>query len=862
MAEKEIVYKPVVDLSELPAQLQELQNQIDVMMGAQAFSTTPQVAQPFAAPAMGGFSQSISNSVSQAFQATTNANIDIANQIATANQAAQLGAYKFQNALQIQGLMQPFGNAIQPSLGMNAVNPTDFTEAGFFRSFFGRMGLGFDPNEEGMTRADYISAADDRLNSMEMFGNVAGTMAGLTAGTIAGSLTGNFALGIAADMAADFTIGAVPRFLNRHNAEQARLARYIKGSSTRFAGMPFTSDQALGAATNIQDIFDSREMQLMGIEQFQAENMVSTFTEAGGFDAVRTAEGYTQQVRSLLMTSQKVAQLLRTNLDDAVRTMGGLQSAGVTGDPTETLALVQGIEANAGVAGMTSAQFINAGYAGANMVQGTGIDFGVGFQGMLDANLTIRRGLANGAIDIDFIRHAGGQQQAAALINQAGYSYANSATGLALQAAGLPLGTDFNTMLSTAAGNIGGATDLLSLLGSRNSFIEDNGPNVMAMSRMQGILQMMDQLGYDTTNREHIRGFMMGGGFANSDVEVDAAFASVQYNPTENIGRSFSRERSVASKDKYGLWNRAKRQMWENWNSDWNIMKYYTTDLVNRRGNAGFMDWAADITGWSEADLSDMSFSADFVKDIEPGARLSDAAMDEMDDRFDELNGNGQLRRKFDALAKNQGYGSNFQMQIRTWDMPEDEIMDMFEDPNEGREFIAQRKRVAPAVEGARGAISRAARDRLSLDYKKTFAKYADMEFANADTQSLVNKLAGGKGTSEDVFNLIQNLGAQKNLDPSSPGGMLSRDGFLLYAQQSTDRDSIDTAVKDIENAALAVAGDLTPGSKSNEFGMDYSTRVNLSTGQAMALRNNELMEGLISTLENLGVLIDRKIPD
>jgi hypothetical protein len=575
---KEVVYKPVIDVTELPQQLEAIQAQLNVAMASQSFAATPVANQPFAAAASAAghsFSDGISNTVSQSFQGMTEANTAIAGQIQTASEAMRLGAYKFQNSLQLQGLMQPVGEFLTPDMSIDTIDPTSFADAGFFSSLGSSFGLGYDPNTAGMTRADYKRNAARRHGSAEVQGGMGAGLAGFAAGSVVGwgvglaaTAVGGPIFGAAAGFAADFVVddivGGAMRWGNRHNIERERLGGFIQGGSFRFAGGSFDQAEATQAAMGVQKIFDSKELSRLQISQAQAEGIISEFTAGGGFDSVRSAEEYTTKVDELVTSSQKVAQLLHTSLREATSVMAGLENGGITGTPVETLQLIQRMEARSGVAGMTTNEFMNIGMQGASMVQGTGIDFNTGFTGMQDATLAIRNAIATGAISQDFVRHAGGMGQAAGMINQIGFDFGSSPTGMVLQAGGLPMGADFNSVLASAANNITNPQSLLGVIGGQNQWASEQGPLGLAVSRLDLIRQMSEVLQMPLNSMEEFTGFALRSGFASNPLEVQAMVAATSADPLSAAHTEFKRLTTVAEGSKLGLPGKVVAK-WREW---------------------------------------------------------------------------------------------------------------------------------------------------------------------------------------------------------------------------------------------------------------------------------------------------------
>lgn len=840
MAEKEVVYKPVIDLSELPGQLQEIQSQLDLMMGAASFSASTPVNQPFsqsAASALGGFASQVTSLAGQGFDASYNANLAIMQQFNEVGEAARLGAYKFHSALNMQGLMQPLGDFLQPNLAMDSVNNPSFSDAGYFKSGFGMMGWGYDPNTAGMTEADYQDAARARFRSMGNFGNLAGDVLGLGLGTTAGFLTGNPAIGFAVDFAVDATVGAVPNYLNRHNIEQERLAGFIRGGSFRQAGGPFTQNQSLAIASNLQDMFDSAGLEKMGLDQFQAESLVHTYAANGGFDAVRSAEEYTTQVRELLSNSQRVAQLLRTSLSEAGATLGRLAGAGVIDSPGDAMGLALDTSANAKVAGLTTNEYLNLGMAGAAMVQGTGLDFATGFQGMQAAQMGLRHGLSTGGIDMNLVRHAGGMQNAAGIIMQAGIDYGNSPMGMVMQAAGLPIGSNINDLLGTAAMNVRTPDDILSLIGGRNNYIDSVGTEALAAGRMQHILQQMNMLNLDTGNIDGVVGYMMTRGYAKTEVEARTMMSSLLADPGGDLANTVEEARRVNAAAKPGFFGKLRNAY---------IDLGDNTTLLNtpvgamlfggkhaKRGMASLMNKAARATGFLSDEIEDMFFDSDEFIDDDPTigyevlARGGEAGFNEL---FAESLEFGTLAQ-YDSIAKKMGQGSGFEMFIKTHDLDNPALEAQMRKAgisDIGIENVLKERGSAytsEIIRGQRSTISAQIRTRMKGDLKATFAGYDASAVADPATRRILEGIQRGEGTAAHVKNLITNLRKldANELDPNSVEAQLSRSQPLHYVLQSMMASSTDDDLMATEQTLAQLSGKIS-GSDTSDTYVDFNT--------------------------------------
>lgn len=544
--ERQITYKPVIDTSNLPEQLAEIQNQLNQVMGASQFSGVPDKVQPFSNTlGTGGTTVSQVQAFGNSIQAQTSS---IFGQMEAASQTMHLGMYKFNDALQVQSLMGPLSSPrLATDQSIDQLVSPNFDEKGMIGGFFGSKGWGYDPNTMGMTRADYRAKSADRMedigNRIDFGADAAGAAIGFGVGALLGPWAG-IPASMAAEWAIDHSVGAFGKRLYRGSIERDQIADYVRGGSFRFAGGQFSKGASRGIAADLQSLYNSQDFRTGDLTQFQAESLISEFTGAGGFDSVRSAEEYTTKVKQLLDNTQKVAQLLHTSLKDAAITMAKLETTGVTQTPLESLNLISKIESRAGQAGMTSSEFLNLGFQGANMVQGTGIGFNAGFQGIQDMTLALTGSVAAGQLDQNVIRHLGGIQQAAGFLTQNAFNFGSSALGYVYGAAG-GMGQGIQGSLQQALGNINAPGDILTLMGNQTQFITDAGAQNLGLAQTAGYLEELTMMmGGQTPTQEQFRGFLIR--YKNfSAPQADALVAQLNVDPVEQASRDLSRQREI-----------------------------------------------------------------------------------------------------------------------------------------------------------------------------------------------------------------------------------------------------------------------------------------------------------------------------
>lgn len=556
--EKEVVYKPVIDTAALAEQLASVQAQLNVAMGANAFNSATPVNQPFMGsfgelPSISqvtNFSNRMSMQTSNAFSFAADATTGINAQLMQASQALQMGAYKFNNSLQLQGLMQPIESFVSPSVGISNIQSTSFEDAGFFGAGLGMFRIGYDPNTEGQTRYEFQMDAEERMRSAGMRADLAGFGAGMLVSPLTGAAAGaaiggvpGAVIGFGVSVATDLTIGASYRWLARNSIEQERLGAFAQEGSFRFTGGKFSDVEASNIGKELQQFFWSREMRDLELNQTQAEGLVSAFTSAGGFDTVTSAEQYTKRVKEMIRSVQTVSQLLSTTLEEATNVMAGVMNAGLAGSPGEALGFISKVDALSTTAGMTSSELLNVSMAGANMMQGTGIGFGAGANAIISAATGLRRGMAAGTVDPNVVMHAGGLQQAAASAVQLGTDFGTSPIGMIYNAAG-GLGNDIYSSMALATQNVRTPQDILNMVGSQADFVTQQGPMAMLLQKAALMNQMAGLMNVDITSPTAFRAFATMGHFA-----ADANQADIMYSTLAGLDpRADFRETLLASR--------------------------------------------------------------------------------------------------------------------------------------------------------------------------------------------------------------------------------------------------------------------------------------------------------------------------
>lgn len=503
MAEQEVVYKPVLDTSDFANQLMELQQQLNAVLSSTSMSSVGGAS--FAGTAGSMAIQDYSNITGVPnFSATTAATV-ASNFVQQQSEALKYGfgalAQSLPSSANVSNLMPAMpGQGIAPSplgLQIDTISKPNFGEDGLIKSFFRSRGFGFDPNTAGMTFADYQDEASRRLGSAALFGDIMDTVGGAAditslalwggsklglVGAGVGSIAGTVALPLTAAV-------GLASWGHQTNVERERMARFIEQDSYRFDG----TINANVAAGQIQRMFNSADFGKLGISQFQGEQLISDFSNAGGFDTVRSTEEYVQRARELMSSSQKVAQLLHTHLQEAASVIAQLETAGITRTPLETENLIRSAEARAGMAGMTTTQYLGVGMAGANVALSMGITPEAGMQGGLAAAAALEQAVRSGYLSNNALLQLGGQEAAAKTLMEGTAQWATSPLGMAYQAAtlgGASRTGDPMSIIAQGAGAVGSPQDILYLIGNQSKWASEVGMDQLMVMRAAAAVQM------------------------------------------------------------------------------------------------------------------------------------------------------------------------------------------------------------------------------------------------------------------------------------------------------------------------------------------------------------------------------------
>ena len=251
----------------------------------------------------------------------------------------------------------------------------------------GYFGVGYDPRgslsfgEYQQMSAESISkSVSGAVSSFP--GAITGVVAGATIGSILspgfGTLVGG-AVGLTADMA----IGLLGGKARERNTFAEGIQNFTEPI---FGGM--SRSQSREIADDLQARTRSYSGQLEGIGMNDIQEIMATFGNAGGYSGTTNPQEFQQRTKDVLDNVRATAHALNTFQEEAAQIMGELQQRGIHG-AAGMGGFAAGQQAMGASMGMTGTQFIQAGLGGAQMVQGSRMGAGTGFNMMQEAMVTM-----------------------------------------------------------------------------------------------------------------------------------------------------------------------------------------------------------------------------------------------------------------------------------------------------------------------------------------------------------------------------------------------------------------------------------------------------------------------------------------
>jgi hypothetical protein len=446
-AEDTLTYKIEIDPSDLGAQLDQIRSQVNLAMGAAAFSQAP--APPgldMSFSALPSYIESTAGSfagTTQQLAGSTEANLS--NYLNHNYDAFKLGYSKFTTGMERMGLMVPPAPMISfPQQGvteftrqMEAIQAIGqpggrlFTATGLENVEMpglvkGALGFGYDPNKMSFSRSEFNQRYGDALGTRVtgMLERNTGMLAGAAVGSVVPGV-GTFA-GSIVGMGYDMTMGWVGQ--QRQQEEQVGGALQAISKQTL---MPAALSQREGTrmAENLLGVADSYESRINKLTRDDIQTELLEFTKAGGFDATRSVDEFESVAKGVIANTRKVMQSLRMTQEEAIKMMADMQREGLvsTGDASMfALDIAQSAKAS----GMDSMELMNFMRQGAEMYRGSGVGMQGGMQMLQEARLTVQDMVQDTGAGLTIARELGGTSNAAAALAQGQTNFMQTAMGL------------------------------------------------------------------------------------------------------------------------------------------------------------------------------------------------------------------------------------------------------------------------------------------------------------------------------------------------------------------------------------------------------------------------------------------------
>ncbi len=514
MATEPLEYRITFDTSEVAQKLSEVKNAMDVAFGAQAFNAAGPDVFPFqqlfqtsaltnltgAAPVSFGVPESLSTAMTSAregMQMARGTFGDVQNVFNRVAETARLGYSKFTRDLEMTGLMAGgMRGAPQPMAYGELMG--QIQQGGFLDDLIGGKGFGYSPTMP-ISRKEYISA--HRAQTMEDFMEPSwGEAIGVGVGAaFAGGPVGWGLVGIGA--AALGTKAALYPFTSELRHQRA-LESYVRGTSWRFLSGQFNREDTEGLGKYLRELPDQPAVAARGYGRGEVDEMLGTFTEAGGFDYVRNAREYREKTKQLFEGHRELMHTLHVSSKEAVALMGQLsRDLGV-----ENFRAFSGeVGVLADRAGLTRTEAASFIMKSSEMVRGTGYNmqnFALGAGRMLE---DVRNMAQAGIISQEDLRQFGGEQGIALSMARSAMNFAGSPAGFVSQAAlmsaqlgggGLEdvAGMGMQQQLGATAGLLSSPMAFARLFGAQQRLADEIGPEgamqqraMMAVEEMQMI---------------------------------------------------------------------------------------------------------------------------------------------------------------------------------------------------------------------------------------------------------------------------------------------------------------------------------------------------------------------------------------
>ena len=535
-----IKYKVELDTDDVSGQIQQLQDKISSEAGAAAFAAagapvTPfNFSQPFTDPGFGGYAP-----------INTGGGFQALDQVMS---GTRFGYEKFSTGLINQGLLagSPFlemgdlraPRNLDPNIGGMDVYGSIMRRANSISPLGAMMestfGFDYDPRlpiSEREYKNVFRGRADSEVTE-EWIGRGLSTFGFGAAGAVIGSvvpgvgtLIGGFVGGLAGESLGK---GLLPDY------EQMELTRlrsnFMQNVSFRSAGGQLTGAGGLEVANRIGQWQDSGYARDAKLGTAEIDTLVRTFAGAGGFDTDMNVDDFKRTVDSLISNARNVMQTLHMSTQEAAQFMGQMSQMGIT-DQMSIGGLTNMLSNAPSTMGLTPSEAIQMGMRATNMVQGTAIDPGQAFTGVLGMANAAHFMQANGYVDPSLITNAGGIGGAATQMYQSAMNYAASPMGFASITAMISdpsmRGASQLTQIGAAANYLlqGGPGTYFDVLGSKSDVVSAMDPFELFMQEGAGYVREYGMFNLGRLSQTRLKGYMMSRG--KSEFEASMMSASV-----------------------------------------------------------------------------------------------------------------------------------------------------------------------------------------------------------------------------------------------------------------------------------------------------------------------------------------------
>ena len=406
--EKNLKYKIQIDDTDLSSQLDQIKNRVDTALASSAIGITPPPQAANLIPNMGIFPPSFDPSMAYSFGQQLDQNFwktavtpdmstvggggffsNLAESLDAAAARTQMGYKRFVDDARRFGLIGGAGQV--PKVFSGPIGDDAYYPQGFWQNAGTLLSpelLGGYSPQGPVSAIEYRERAASNVSegiSNFLTGN-AFAIAGATIGTAIpglGTIAG-FGIGSTVDFATGWLTGPAQ--------ERAALTTGLMDLAGINNINNFTRTNAGNIARDLQQWSRSPEALMKGFSLNDIQENIANFSNAGGFSgtAVNNVGQFRESITGLLDNIRQVQYDLNVFSDEAAQIMGQLQNKMIAtssniGDVTSRIKYISE------EAGTSPIDVLNFGLQGSQMVRGTGISAGAGFNLALDARLQAER---------------------------------------------------------------------------------------------------------------------------------------------------------------------------------------------------------------------------------------------------------------------------------------------------------------------------------------------------------------------------------------------------------------------------------------------------------------------------------------